>query len=311
MSYYDEQLETLQAQVAEKKNIEAKLNTLYERRDELNVKVEEFDRIRIKEQDDVDRFERGSLASFFYGVVGKRDEKLDKEKEEAYAAAVKYDAANDELKSVSEDIDKYEASLRELSGCEGRYKSVFEEKKNALKESENGVEVLELENKLHDIGSQLNEIEEAITAGKRALNTAKMAAEKFEKAKDWGVFDVVGGGLATDVMKHSYINEAQKLVSQLQIYLGSFRTELADVEVSPDLQVSIDSFTKFADYFLDDIFSSWMVLEKVKNSLSSVRTTQNQISDVLYKLEVMRDNLKEDCEKTKTRIEEKVLNTAL
>ena len=41
-----------------------------------------------QEQADVDRLEGHSLATFFYQVIGKMDEKLDKERQEAYAARV-------------------------------------------------------------------------------------------------------------------------------------------------------------------------------------------------------------------------------
>ena len=56
-----------------------------------------------------------SLAAFFYHAVGRLDEQLDKERQEAYAAQVKYDAAAQELtaldrltamrKAISADLD--------------------------------------------------------------------------------------------------------------------------------------------------------------------------------------------------------------
>ena len=42
------------------------------------------------------------------------DEQLNKEREEAYAARVKYDAAARELTAVEDELARYEA---ELSGC--------------------------------------------------------------------------------------------------------------------------------------------------------------------------------------------------
>ena len=53
---------------------------------------------------DVDRLEGRSLSAFFYNVIGKMDEKLTQEKQEAYAARVKYDAAARELAGIEEDL---------------------------------------------------------------------------------------------------------------------------------------------------------------------------------------------------------------
>ena len=54
-------------------------------RTQLAEKTAELERTKLAEQADVDRLEGRSLAAFFYGVVGKMDEKLTQERAEAYA----------------------------------------------------------------------------------------------------------------------------------------------------------------------------------------------------------------------------------
>ena len=109
MTYYDEQLQRLQAQTARAKQLEAMLRELRGQQAALSARVQELEAVKRKEQVDVDRLEGRSLAAFFYNVTGRMDERLDKERQEAYAARVKYDAAARELEGVESDLRRYES----------------------------------------------------------------------------------------------------------------------------------------------------------------------------------------------------------
>ena len=101
---YNEQLQKLQEKAAQKKSVEAKLRELKAQKDELNNRVYVFKKTMRREQADVDRLERTSLSSVFYAMLGKKEEMLDKEKVEAYAAKVKCDSAVEELKVLEDDL---------------------------------------------------------------------------------------------------------------------------------------------------------------------------------------------------------------
>ena len=97
MNGYDQQLKELLAQCARKRKLEASAAELRRQRDTYAARAEELKEAMREEQADVDRLEGRSLAAFFYNVVGKMDEKLTQERQEAYAARVRYDAAAREL----------------------------------------------------------------------------------------------------------------------------------------------------------------------------------------------------------------------
>lgn len=289
MTLYDDQLRNLHQQVAIKAHLEAVLKDLHNQKKELDIKVADLNRAKQNEQTDVDRLEGRSLAAFFYAVVGKKEEKLDKERQEAYTASVKYDAAVKELSAVEEDIARYEGELRGLSGCEQRYADLLKEKTTAIKESgtADSEEMLHLDEQIAYLESQKKEIVEAISAGKKAKNIAEKVIAKLNDAKGWGTWDVLGGGLVSDLAKHSALDEAQELVEILQVQLRRFKTELADVTIHADMQVSIDGFLRFADYFFDGLFVDWAVLDKIEESENRVRNTIRQIEKVLEKLSSM------------------------
>ena len=133
MNGYDQQLKELLAQCARKKKLEASAAELRRQRDTYAARAEELKEAMWEEQADVDRLEGRSLAAFFYNVVGKMDEKLTQERQEAYAARVRYDAAARELAGAEEDLARCQAELDVLSGCEERYAALLREKTQAVK----------------------------------------------------------------------------------------------------------------------------------------------------------------------------------
>ena len=66
-----------------------------------------------------------------------------------------------------------------------------------------------------------------------------------------------------------------------------FRTELADVAIDGQLQVSIDGFLRFADYFFDGLFADWAVLDHINESQGEVTKVQSQIRQLLSNLTAM------------------------
>ena len=125
MNRYDEQLCKLQAQCARKKKLETCIAELCTQRNTYSARAQELKESFLKEQADVDRLEGRSLSAFFYNVIGKMDDKLTQERQEAYAAQVKYDAVARELAGIEEDLERYQAEIHSLQNCEARYIAVL------------------------------------------------------------------------------------------------------------------------------------------------------------------------------------------
>ena len=291
MNHYDEQLRELQTQCTRKKKLEASAAELRTQRDTYRLRAQELEQSFQQEQADVDRLEGRSLSAFFYNVIGKMDEKLTQEKQEAYAARVKYDAAARELAGIEEDLHRCEAELDSLQGCESRYEAVLKEKIQAFKEAGGDVaeQILKLEERTAYLESQKRELEEAVSAGRAALTTADQIAGSLDSAEGWGTWDLFGGGLISDLAKHSHLDDAQASVEFLQSQLRRFKTELADVTISADFQVNIDGFLRVADYLFDGIFADWTVLDQIHQSQEQIQNSRSQICNVMDYLHALMD----------------------
>ena len=313
MTYYDEKLQQLQEQMARSKQLEAMIKELRNQRDSLTAQVRELESIKLEEQADVDRLEGRSLAAFFYNVIGKMDEQLDKERQEAYAARVKYDAAARELEGVEADLRRYESELSALRGCEHRYDEVLKEKADAIKAAggSNGEEILKLEERNAFLESQKKELQEAISAGNAALSTTQQVLSSLDSAEGWGTGELFGGGLVADLAKHSHKEEAQGAIDQLPSQLRRFKTELADVTIQADMQVNVDGFLRFADYFFDGLFADWAVLDKINQSQSQVQNTKSQIASVLSRLDSMMRTLEQEQVQIKSKLDTLVRDAQL
>ena len=309
MNYYDSELQRLQSEIMEKQRTDAKLSDLFLQQSDLEKRTDELEKIMRKEQDDVDRLNGRSLTAFFYRATGKMGEKLTKEEAEAYAAAVKYDAAKNELQAVNNDIEYCQRRLSDLQDCEQQYERVLKEKTEQIKQS--GVpeagRIMQIENEIAFLENQQKEIQEAINAGNQAFYIARKILEDLDSAKNWSTFDLMGGGLIADMAKYDKLNKVQDQIQDLQNALRGFRTELADVteRISGDLYVEIGDFLHFADYFFDGLFTDWMVYDKINDSRNRTMQTSDQIQKILGQLNEMdndlcskKDNLKEELKQT-------------
>ena len=307
-----EDLRRLRAQMERKRQLEAQVRELRAQRENLTRRAQELKRQTQMELADVDRLEGHSLAAFFYGVIGKMDEKLTKERREAYAARVKYDAASRELSGLEAELLEREAEQRTLSGCESRYAQALRARGEALKAAGGavGAEILKLEERLAALESQRRELREAVLAGEQARNTADAILSSLNSAEGWATWDLVGGGLISDLAKHGHLDDAQQMVEQLQVQLRRFKTELADVTIQADLQISIDGFLRFADYFFDGLFADWMVLDRIGQSQSQTQETRNQIQLVLDRLEALLRAADREQQETKARLDQVITESA-
>lgn len=299
MKFYDEELRQIREQLARKRQLNARVAELRSQHETFSARAAELDVVRRKERQDVERLEGHSLAAFFYHVIGKRDEKLDRERSEAYAAGVKYDAVACELRDVREELERREAELRGLDGCEERYRRTLAEKTAAVKQAGGSAAeaVLDAEERLAFLDGQEKELREAIFAGNGALSTTDQILETLDSAESWGIWDLMGGGLVADLAKYSHLDEAQASIECLQVQLCRFKTELADVTICLDTQVGVDGFLRFADYFFDGIFVDWAVMDQIGRAQEQMRSTKCQLENVLNELSDLLKAVEEEKEK--------------
>ena len=100
----------------------------------------------------------------------------------------------------------------------------------------------------------------------------------------WDTF--LGGGIFVSALKYSEINSSDDLVHQAQRALRHYETELMDVQdaATDSFQVNKNDIFTFTDVFFDNIFSDWMVHNRItdaKKKLHAVMQDVRRIQDQL------------------------------
>ena len=130
------------------------------------------------------------------------------------------------------------------------------------------------------------EINEAIASGERALVSLKEAQNKLNSARNWGIFDMLGGGLIADIIKHSKMSDASVYLEEAKRDLLVFQKELQDIQETVDLKVDVDGFLTFADFFFDGFIMDYVVQSKIaearKQIEQAIPIVENLINDLKY-----------------------------
>ena len=295
-------LKELYQKVQMKKNLEIKLNELVSQRNELNNKEYELKKRMISEQNDVGRLEQGGISSFLYELMGRKEEKLEQERQEAHEAKSKYNTVVFQLMSIEKEISRYEAQLRELAGCEEEYQRLMEIRLEQMKQT--NPEIIVLEQRIIESQSDQKEILEAKIAAKAALDKANEAKSSIDSAGGWSTFDLLGGGAVADMMKYAKLNEAERRIQELQVLLGRLKTELADVQVDVDVQVKVGDFLMMADFFFDNLFTDYAVRSKISNAKAQLEQVMDQIRDVICQMDDLMTREQKNEKELKIRMEQ-------
>lgn len=134
---------------------------------------------------------------------------------------------------------------------------------------------------------EMMEIREAVSAGRTAMQCLEEAKSYLSSAKGWGIWDMLGGGFFTNMVKHSKLNSATDCMERAKAELNRFKRELSDVQNIQGISIEIGSFLTFADFFFDGLVADWMVQNKIQDAQDQVEEALVQVKYLVEKLERM------------------------
>ena len=302
----DQAIEALTAAQARRKQLDAQIEELHRQRGERQAKVDETAQSFRKEQDDVDKLEKGGVHAFLLTLIGHKEERLDKERREALAAKLQYDQARSDLEYLE---NKLNGLIRERNGLRDapeQLEALWTEKAELVKAmgGQTGARLVELDRQLSDVTHQQKELEEALSAGENAKRLLGQVQDDLDSARSWGTWDMLGGGLIATMAKYDRLDSAQSSIRAAQRALSDFRTELADVSQLQVPNIQIGEFATFADYFFDGIFSDWYVQSSIKTAQEGVSEVHMKLTAALRDLEAASQDLNDQQASLKREREE-------
>lgn len=128
------------------------------------------------------------------------------------------------------------------------------------------------------------EVREARAAGERALDCLYAARDQLDSARNWGVMDMLGGGLISGLMKHSKMDKAEEYMARARNAVRDFQNELDDIQGIGSLSVEINDFLRFADFFFDGFFVDFMVQSRIRDAQIQVDDAIDRVQRMLHRL---------------------------
>ena len=274
--------------------LEARKNLVAER-----ARLAQLGAVLEKEEADVRKLEGLSLTAMFHQFLGSKEDRLDKERQEVFAAKLRYDQCAHEVASLERDIADMDARLAGLGDPEAQYARALE-RKEARIEGAARADLARLTERVAEVNSDIKELQEAIAAGDEVIAGLDGVIAAFKSAGNWGIVDLIGGGIIITAVKHSKIDKAKAGIHEVQSRLGRFRRELADLRTRPDvpLSVEISSFEKFADYLFDGLIFDWIVQSKINKSLDAAVEMRAKMVSIVADLRRRRESRMKDRDDT-------------
>ena len=135
-----------------------------------------------------------------------------------------------------------------------------------------------------DTYNHQEELSEAIAAGERAIQSLQEAQAKMNSARNWGLLDLIGGGIFSGFMKHAKINDASVYIEQAKRDLSTFSDELNDVRDIEQLNVDVDGFLTFADFFFDGLIADFFVQSRINEGQEQISQAIIKVQNILARL---------------------------
>ena len=125
---------------------------------------------------------------------------------------------------------------------------------------------------------------EAYDAGQRALWSLEAARDALNSARGWGIYDMLGGGFISTLIKHSNMDKAAECINRAKSELLAFGRELDDVRGYENIDLSTGDFWGFADWFFDGLLSDWIVQGRINDARAQVERAIIRVKGILGQL---------------------------
>jgi hypothetical protein len=250
-----------------------------------------------EEESDVERLEHLSWTRIVAGLRGRHATDLERETAERDAARYAVREAEARLDQAQTEVAAARARVGELGDTEAAYRDALAAKEEwvARHAPAQGARLAEIAERRGVLEAEFRESREADDAGVAADKRLASAASLLSSAESWSSWDTfMGGGLITDMVKHSRIDDARAQLQGVERALRAFGRELADVQVQGVDALALSGMLSAFDVWFDNIFSDWTVLRRIQDAEARVSETRTQVRTVIGGLRERRNAINDE-----------------
>ena len=280
------ELEALHQQLERLDDLQQQLKTVNRNIGTMQSKLPGLEQSVRDEQADVDRMESGGISSFVYSILGRQEEKLEKERWEAKQAQDQYQAALNTLRDLNRQRESIVDSIAQMEELRQNYQQLYEAERQKILQSSgpNSQRLQQLEEDGRQLRKLKKELTEARDAGNVVMDQIDQIRKSLSKASTWGTVDLFTDGFFADMAKYSHLDNAQEELQDLKRQLNWFSKELKDVDADINISAEFDGGFRFADFAFDGLIADSIALHKIDR-------IKDQVEDVAYQVQKHLDTV--------------------
>ncbi|MBE6054014.1 MAG: hypothetical protein E7212_08915 [Clostridium sartagoforme] len=290
------------------KKLNSKLSIIEKEIEKIENTAEELKLKLSKEKKDVDKLESFSLSSIYHKMKGTIDEKLNKERFEFLEAQAKYIECEDYLKKLLYNKKELLNEISKLGDLDIKHANLLNDSADYILslKNEKSKKVSDILEKIKFITLERKEIQEALFEGDKLIPYIDNAISSLNSAKNWGIYDMMGGDLMATMAKRSKMNDASEALNSIKVMLKKYNSELNDLSEGISISLSLDDFSGFMDYFFDNFFTDYFIQGKINSALDSSIRLKSKVNNIQLNLTNKFKSYENELANLKLKLEEEI-----
>lgn len=269
--------------------IERHLIQLNDQLDKAYKDLERLDKELRKEFKDIEKLEKLSVKGLFHQILGSKEEQIEKERQEYLQASLKYDEAKKSVDLLEYECNLLKGKTENLPALEKQLNLLIKKREKLLIENNTrvGKQILDLVLIMDTHREFIGNVGQSQKSGQEVILVLDKMIEHLKQAKNWGQWDMAGRQRGASYMKHNQIDRARDLSYHAKHLLVRFENDLRHIYGPQqfNLNIDLDSFSRFTDIFFDNLISDWIVQQKIQNALSNVLSVRDKIIRLLQSMD--------------------------
>jgi len=264
----------LWAQVRCKADMETQRDALMVQLNEQKEAVVRLEKDLLREQEDIDDLQRKSLKSLFYGLTGKKEQKLEQERKEADAARRKYEAILRELKDTEYRLNRVNVTLAELEHIGEEFSSLLRELLIAVNDEETEQQISLLDRQRIGIADTRKEIGQV-------QNRIDEICSDLMEADRWASSLQFGGGDAEARLLFDALDNARRKMGHLQVQIEQLNDRMSML----NLETEITYHANILSGFQSQMMSATAAKQMLKHAHGQNHAAKAALQGILEQLD--------------------------
>lgn len=137
---------------------------------------------------------------------------------------------------------------------------------------------------------RLIELKQAKLAAQEVIFRLDNAIQSLDSAKNWGIFDMLGGGMFASLFKREKIRGANDEIHEVSRAIRRLNKELSDIDMHLPMEISDSMGDNFFDVWFDNIFTDMRVQGEITSTLRQLKGFRTDVEYLIRRLDIEIDN---------------------